>query len=63
MKVYVTAVGNMHREKGLTNKTLDDTVQRAMTGFKRLQGERKDARAPVTAEVMLRLRAALDSTT
>ena len=34
-----------------------------MTGFKRLQGERKDARAPVTAEVMLRLRAALDSTT
>ena len=46
MKVYVTAVGNMHREKGLTNPTLDDTVQRAMTGFKRLQGERKDARAP-----------------
>ena len=53
----------MHRERGLRYPTLNDDIKRAITGFKRLQGERKDTRAPVTVEIMQRLKDGLDSTT
>ena len=61
LSVYLSAIGNLHWERGFGSPTGTDAIQRALTGYKRLLSEKTDPRAPVTPDIMLLLKGKLTS--